>query len=78
MAKDIAPSEYGVGITTSDANQISAPRALYVGTAGNLVVRFKDSTADVTFKNVSGGQILPISPVLVKLASTAADIVALY
>jgi hypothetical protein len=78
MAKDIAPSEYGVGITTSDANQISAPRALYVGTAGNLVVRFKDSTADVTFKNVPAGQILPISPVLVKLASTAADIVALY
>lgn len=72
------PASYGFAVVPHDTNELpSIPRALYVGTAGNLTVNFADDDTDVVLKNVAAGQILDIQVRRVKTATTAADIVAL-
>ncbi len=73
------PANTFAAVTTSDtANLASTARALFVGTAGNMVVVGADGVA-VTFKNVAAGTLLPLNAVRVNATSTtAADIVALY
>jgi hypothetical protein len=41
-------------ITVAQGGKLSACRRLYIGTAGDLVVRHKEASADVTYTNVSG------------------------
>jgi hypothetical protein len=72
------PSAQAVAVAKSDVNPISRPRALYVGTGGDVAVRFQGDVADTVFKNVPSGNVLPIAPSFVRAATTAADIVALY
>lgn len=75
---DATVSAYNaVAVTKSDATVLAIPRALYIGTSGNLTVVMADGTADVVFANVPVG-IFPIQVSKVKAATTAADIVALY
>jgi len=69
------PASDAFAITKSDSTVIAA-RALYVGTAGDVVVTTRGGT-DVTFKNVPAGSILPVRATKVKVATTAADIVGL-
>ncbi|VVT02336.1 spike base protein, RCAP_Rcc01079 family [Erythrobacter sp. EC-HK427] len=55
-----------------------AAKALYVGLGGDLVLRAQDDDADVTFRDVQPGSILPVRAVAVRATGTsAADIVAL-
>ena len=75
---------YSVAVTPSDTVSISTtatgtiPRALYVGTGGNVVVVNEDATT-VTFTNVQGGSIIPIRCIRVNSTSTtASNIVALF
>lgn len=74
-----APSANPLAITPSDsAPLIVTPKALYVGTGGTLVLRTAGGAADVTFRNVASGQILPVRAQFVRATgTTAADIVAL-
>jgi hypothetical protein len=63
---------------TAPATFGTRPRQIYVGGAGDLVVKFKSEngeTADVTFVGVSGP--LNISPTSISSA-TATDIVAIW
>ena len=54
------------------------PKALYVGTGGDIVLRGVGFTSDVTFRNVASGQILDVRASHVRATgTTAADIVAL-
>lgn len=54
------------------------PRALFVGTGGNLRVTMADGT-DIIFYNVADGCILPIQPYIVWETNTTADnIIGLY
>jgi hypothetical protein len=53
------------------------PLNIYVGTGGDVVATFPDGTT-ATFANVPDGAILPIRPSVITIASTAADMVALY
>lgn len=62
-------------ITPADTNLATVPDAIYVGGAGNLVVRGDDGT-DATFA-VTAGQTVPIAPTQVRAATTATGIIGL-
>ena len=74
-----APSSHPLTIVPSDSVPLVAtPKALFVGTGGTLVLRTASGAADVTFKNLASGQILPVRAQFVRATgTTAADIVAL-
>lgn len=74
-----APSAHPFAVVPSNAAPLATiPKALYVGTGGTLVLRTTSGTADVTFKNLANGQILPVRAQFVRATgTTAADIVAL-
>lgn len=73
------PAEYWATVTPSDGTDLSAiPRALYVGTAGDISVTGADGLA-ATFVGVPGGQILPVRARRVRATgTTASNILALY
>lgn len=69
------PAIDAFSVSKSDSTTFFA-RALYVGTAGDVVLTTRSGT-DVTFKAVPAGTILPVRCTKVKVATTAADIVGL-
>lgn len=75
-----APARNHAAITTHNTNPLSiVPKAIYVGTGGNIALRAVDADADVTFKNLPSGAILPVRAQYVRTTNTtAADLVALY
>lgn len=75
-----APSTRAVAVVTHDTNPLAdVPKALFVGTGGAIVMRGVGGGADVTWKNVPSGAILPFRALYVRATGTsAADIVALY
>lgn len=72
-------SPKAVAVTPSDTTNLSFDaRAIYVGTAGNVVVVFPDNST-VTFSGVPSGSILPvIAKRINNTNTTASNIVALY
>lgn len=78
-ANNTAPAEDAVAVTKADADLPNYPtRALYIGTAGDVVVQMASRSTPVTFKSVPAGTTLVIRARQVRNATTAADIVALY
>lgn len=75
-----APSTYALAVTPHDSNALTdIPKALYVGTGGNITMRGLNGAADQLWKNVPAGAILPFRARYVRAAgTTAADILALY
>jgi hypothetical protein len=76
-------ASYATALTAHAANPIDAagarPRALWVGTGGDVAVKFAGSATEVVLANVPDGTLLPIRPThLVSVTTTAADIVALW
>jgi hypothetical protein len=79
LMADIGSAGGGVAITPHNTNAISpVPRAIHVGTAGDLACRFKDSSADVTLKVVAGVCYAYRLQYVRVTGTTAADMVALY
>lgn len=74
-----APSAHPFAVVPSNAAPLPAiPKALYVGTGGTIVLRTASGNADVTFRNLASGQILPVRAQFVRATgTTASDIVAL-
>ena len=76
-----SPSRKAFAVTPSDATDFQTtgvvPKALYIGTPGDLVVQLVGDAGTVTFVNVGGGSILPIRPRRVLAATTATNIVGL-
>ena len=74
-----APARAPFAVTPHDTNELATiPKALYIGTGGNVVLRGVGGAADVTFKNVANGQTLDVRAQYVRATgTTAADIVGL-
>lgn len=63
-----------VAITPDDADEITLQcKAIYVGTTGDIVLRGKDSGADVTLKGIPAGTVLAIDPAFIRSTNTTAD-----
>jgi len=82
---DVAAAYKGVAVTPADNTRINTTRAVYVGGAGNLVVKFADVTDPtaagntVTLTGVLAGVIYPLQVNCINSTSTTAtNIVALY
>lgn len=73
------PARTAFAITPHATNEIDPiPKAVYVGTGGDLVGRTIGSDTDVTFKNVPSGTVLDARLQYVRASgTTAADIVGL-
>lgn len=75
----MASGRKGFAITPHDSTELAlTPKAVWVGGAGNLVVRLVDDSADITISGIAAGTLLPIRPKLVKTTSTATLILGLY
>jgi len=75
---DIAPARGGFAITPHASNPVTrVTRAVWVGGAGDLVVRMEADDADVTFTGVPAGTLLPIAVTHVRATSTATSIVGI-
>jgi hypothetical protein len=76
----VAPATRAVAVVPHDVNALAdVPKALFVGTGGHIVLRGSGGGADVTFRNVADGTVLPVRAQFVRATgTTAADIVALF
>jgi hypothetical protein len=74
------PARDGTAISVGGGDQTltQGSRSVYVGTAGNLVCRLVDSTADVTFTGLLAGQVYPFAIAIVRQTGTTAAGVLLY
>lgn len=60
-------------VTPHDSNALPrVPKALWIGTGGNVVLRGTEATADVTFANVPNGSILFVQASHVRATGTTA------
>ena len=75
-----APATRAVSVTPHDSNALSdIPKALFVGTGGNITMRGVNGSADQLWKNVPSGSVLPFRAQYVRATgTTAADLLALY
>lgn len=75
----VAPARDAFAITPQDGADLSvAPKAIYVGTGGSVVLRGVDSSGDTVFANVATGTILPVRVRAIRATgTTASDIVGL-
>lgn len=66
-------------VTPHDTAELPViPKALFVGTGGQVTLRGADGAADVVFRNVGSGQVLDVRARFVRSAgTTASDIVGL-
>ena len=76
----MAPATRAVAVTPHDSNALAdVPKALFVGTGGNVTMRGSGGGADAVWKNVPDGTVLPFRAQFVRATgTTAADILALY
>lgn len=74
-----SPSREWFDIAPSDNVDLSfIPKAIYVGTGGDLVVSSARTNSEVIFRNVPSGAVLDIRPAAVReTGTTASDLVGL-
>jgi hypothetical protein len=75
-----APATRAVAVTPHDSNALAdIPKALFVGTGGNITMRGAGGSTDQLWKNVASGSLLPFRASHVRATgTTAADLLALY
>lgn len=74
-----APARDAYAITPHATNEVDPlPKAIFVGTGGDITLRAVGSSADVVLKNVQDGQIIDIRAQYIRATgTTATDIVGL-
>lgn len=74
-----SPSREWFDIVPSDNADLSfIPKAIYVGTGGDLIVSSSRTNSEVVFRNVPSGSILDIRPAAIRdTGTTASDLVGL-
>ena len=75
-----APATRAAAVTPHDSNALTdSPKALFVGTGGNITMRGVNGGTDQLWKNVPSGSLLPFRAQYVRATgTTAADLLALY
>jgi hypothetical protein len=75
-----APATRAVAVTPHDANALAdIPKALFIGTGGNITMRGVNGASDQLWKNVPSGSVLPFRAQYVRATGTSAtDLLALY
>jgi hypothetical protein len=75
-----SPAFDAAAVTPHDTNDLAfTARALYVGTAGDVVAILKADAASVTFRNVPSGTVLPVcARRVLATGTTASNILALW
>ena len=71
------PARRVAAVTPSDSTDLTGCRALWIGGAGNVVIKCVDDSAAVTLV-VPAGTLLPVFAARVMAATTATSIVAFY
>ncbi|MBB6123255.1 spike base protein, RCAP_Rcc01079 family [Sphingobium subterraneum] len=73
------PARRAFAVVPHPTNEVDPlPKALYIGTGGNVTLRSIDGSADVVFKNLASGQILDVRAQFVRVSgTTATDIIGL-
>jgi len=73
------PAREAFAITPHATNEIDPlPKAIFVGTGGQITLRAAGSVTDVVFRNVASGQILDVRARYIRAqGTTAGDIVGL-
>lgn len=73
----IAPARAPFSIAPHNSNELPAiPKAIYVGTGGDITLRGVDGAADVVYKNVTSGSYLMVRARFVRATgTTAADLI---
>lgn len=77
------PATRAAVVTPSDTDNLAdIPKAIYVGTGGNIAmigVNASGAATGITWKNVPSGALIPFRPRrILANGTTAADILALY
>jgi len=74
-----SPARSASAVAPSDSAPLAkVPKAIFVGTAGDVHLRAVDDEASVLFRNIPAGTILPVRAALIlQSGTTASDIVAL-
>lgn len=69
-----------VAITPNDTQPLTdIPKAVYVGTGGNITLRCPNDGADTVWKNVPSGFYIEAQPQFIRqTGTTAADMIGLY
>lgn len=68
-----------LAITPHDTNVFERPVAVYVGVAGDVVIRPANGGSAVTFKGMAAGSVVPCMAIGVNSTSTTAtNLVAIY
>lgn len=75
-----APGEYSFAIAASDTNDLATiPRAIYVGSGGDIKMQLVHDAAPVVWSSVPTGSLLSVRPRRIYATGTSAsNLVALY
>lgn len=70
----IAPARNCFPIVPNDtANLPALPKAIYVGSGGNVALRAVDSSQDVVFFNLASGSVIDVRAMIVRTTGTTAS-----
>lgn len=78
VSREISSAAGGVAVTASDTTVYTTPsRAVYVGAAGNMVVRMAGQQNNLTFVGIQAGTVLPLCVDMVLSTNTTASSIVL-
>mgnify|MGYP003638289847 CR=1 FL=1 len=76
-----SPADTSYAVTPHDTNEIGdfVPRAIYVGTGGNINMMLEGDEVANVFVGVPSGSLLPLKArIILATSTTASDIVAVF
>ncbi len=78
VSSESATADDTINYSGGDQVLTNVSRGLYIGAAGNLALRLKDSGADQTYSNLPAGFILPVCVAVIRQTGSTAEGIILY